>query len=53
MKEEVFKYSTYTGFRCHPPIKLLYFFFKQITVQMKRTINPETGNNISISEFTK
>jgi hypothetical protein len=53
MKEEVFKYSTYTGFRCHPPIKLLDFFFKQIAVQMKRTINPETGTNIFISEFTK
>jgi hypothetical protein len=24
-----------------------------MAVQMKRTINPETGNNIFISEFTK
>jgi hypothetical protein len=54
MNEEVFKYSTYTGFCCHPPIMLIdLFFFNKMAVQMKRTINPETGNNIFISDFTK
>ena len=32
---------------------LLLDSLKQIAVQMKRTINPETGTNIFISEFTK